>query len=326
MFKNSGIRAFHLVLSFFLMVPMFSHADTNYPNHSVRLVIPFATGGSNDIVGRFIADQLSKRLGEPFVVDNRGGAGGTMGTDLVNKSKPDGYTLLLISTPHTANASLYKKLPYHPLKDFAPIARIGTAPQVISVYPGLPVKTLPELIAYAKARPGQVNFVSSGVGSSQHLVTEMFASQADLQLVHVPYKGAGAALADVAAGHAQISVGTILQGLSLIKGDRLRPLAVSGNKRQAVLPDVPTASEVGLKGYDADNWWGILAPIGTPPEVIQKLSSTLAEILAKPETIKKLAEESATVAYLGPEDFSKFLDAESQKWAQLIKKLKLQPE
>jgi len=326
MFKNSGIIAFHFALSFFLMVPMFSHADTNYPNHSVRLVIPFATGGSNDIVGRFIADQLSKRLGEPFVVDNRGGAGGTMGTDLVNKSKPDGYILLLISTPHTANASLYKKLPYHPLKDFAPIARIGTAPQVISVYPGLPVKTLPELIAYAKARPGQVNFVSSGVGSSQHLVTEMFASQADLQLVHVPYKGAGAALADVAAGHAQISVGTILQGLSLIKGDRLRPLAVSGSKRQAVLPDVPIASEVGLKGYDADNWWGILAPIGTPPEVIQKLSSTLAEILTKPETIKKLAEESATVAYLGPEDFSKFMEAESQKWAQLIKKLKLQPE
>ncbi len=326
MLKSSKMNALHWVLSFFIFVSMSSHADPSYPNRSVRLVIPFATGGSNDIVGRFIADQLTKRLGEPFVVDNRGGAGGTMGTDLVNKSKPDGYTLLLISTPHTANASLYKKLPYHPLKDFAPIARIGTAPQVISVYPGLPVKTLPELIAYAKARPGQVNFVSSGVGSSQHLVTEMFASQADLQLVHVPYKGAGAALADVAAGHAQISVGTILQGLSLIKGDRLRPLAVSGNKRQAVLPDVPTASEVGLKGYDADNWWGILAPVGTPPEVIQKLSTTLADILSKPETIKKLAEESATVAYQGPEDFSKFMEAESQKWAQLIKKLKLQPE
>ncbi|SMC30970.1 tripartite tricarboxylate transporter substrate binding protein [Polynucleobacter kasalickyi] len=326
MLKSFKMNALHWVLSFFLFVSMSSHADPSYPNRSVRLVIPFATGGSNDIVGRFIADQLTKRLGEPFVVDNRGGAGGTMGTDLVNKSKPDGYTLLLISTPHTANASLYKKLPYHPLKDFAPIARIGTAPQVISVYPGLPVKTLPELIAYAKARPGQVNFVSSGVGSSQHLVTEMFASQADLQLVHVPYKGAGAALADVAAGHAQISVGTILQGLSLIKGDRLRPLAVSGNKRQAVLPDVPTASEVGLKGYDADNWWGILAPVGTPPEVIQKLSTTLADILSKPETIKKLAEESATVAYQGPEDFSKFMEAESQKWAQLIKKLKLQPE
>ena len=326
MLKSSILIKFQFLALLCLLIPSLSYGETNYPNHSVKLVIPFATGGSNDIVGRFIADQLSKRLGEPFVVDNRGGAGGTIGADSVAKSKPDGYTLLLISTPHTANTSLYKKLPYNPIKDFAPIARIGTAPQVISVYPGLPVKTLPELIAYVKARPGQVNFVSSGIGSSQHLVTEMFASQADLQLVHVPYKGAGAALADVAAGHAQISVGTVLQGLSLIKGDRLRPLAVSGNKRQAVLPDVPTATEMGLKGYDADNWWGILAPAGTPPEVIQKLSATMADILSKPETIKKLAEESATVAYLGPDEFAKFMEVESQKWAQLIKKLNIKPE
>jgi tripartite-type tricarboxylate transporter receptor subunit TctC len=314
------------VLLLSLFAPFMASADPTYPNRPVRLVIPFATGGSNDIVGRFMADQLQKRLGEPFVVDNRGGAGGTLGTDFVAKSKPDGYTLLLISTPHTANASLYKKLPYHPIKDFLPISRIGTAPQVISVYPGLPVKTLPELITYVKARPNQVNFVSSGVGSSQHLVTEMFASQAGLQLVHIPYKGAGAALADVAAGHAQISVGTVLQGLPLIKADRLRPLAVSGNKRQPVLPDVPTASEMGLKGYDADNWWGILAPAGTPADVIQKLNTAIADILSKPETIKKLSDESATVSYQGPEEFSKFMAAESQKWAQLIKTLKLQPE
>jgi tripartite-type tricarboxylate transporter receptor subunit TctC len=326
MLKSQILIKFHFLALLCALIPSISYGDTSYPNHSVRLVIPFATGGSNDIVGRFIADQLSKRLGETFVVDNRGGAGGTIGSDSVAKSKPDGYTLLLISTPHTANSSLYKKLPYHPIKDFVPIARIGSAPQVISVYPGLPVKTLPELIAYAKARPGQVNFVSSGIGSSQHLVTEMFASQAELQLVHVPYKGAGAALADVAAGHAQISVGTVVQGLPLIKGDRLRPLAVSGNKRQPVLLDVPTASEMGLKGYDADNWWGILAPAGTPPEVIQKLSTTLAEILSKPETIKKLSEESATVAYLGPDEFAKFMETESQKWAQLIKKLNIKPE
>jgi tripartite-type tricarboxylate transporter receptor subunit TctC len=314
------------VLLLSLLAPFLVSADPTYPNRPVRLVIPFATGGSNDIVGRFMADQLQKRLGEPFVVDNRGGAGGTLGTDFVAKSKPDGYTLLLISTPHTANASLYKKLPYHPIKDFLPISRIGTAPQVISVYPGLPVKTLPELITYVKARPNQVNFVSSGVGSSQHLVTEMFASQAGLQLVHIPYKGAGAALADVAAGHAQISVGTVVQGLPLIKADRLRPLAVSGNKRQPVLPDVPTASEMGLKGYDADNWWGILAPVGTPADVIQKLNTAIADILSKPETIKKLSDESATVSYQGPEEFSKFMAAESQKWALLIKTLKLQPE
>jgi tripartite-type tricarboxylate transporter receptor subunit TctC len=319
-------RSFWLLLILLIVSPQMSYAQSDYPNRPVRLVIPFTTGGSNDIIGRFIADQLGKRLGETFVVDNRGGAGGTLGTDIVAKAKPDGYTLLLISTPHTANSSLYKKLPYNPSKDFIPVARIGTASQVISVFPGLPVKTLPELIEYAKARPGQVNYVSSGVGSSQHLVSEMFANLAGLQLVHIPYKGAGAALADVAAGHAQISVGTVVQALPLIKGERLRPLAVSGAKRQAVIPDTPTAIEIGLKGFDADNWWGILAPAGTPAELVQKLSVTLADILSKSETVKKMSDESATVAYQGSEAFAKFMETESIKWAQLVKQLKLQAE
>jgi tripartite-type tricarboxylate transporter receptor subunit TctC len=319
-------RSFWLLLILLIVNPQMSYAQSDYPNRPVRLVIPFTTGGSNDIIGRFIADQLGKRLGETFVVDNRGGAGGTLGTDIVAKAKPDGYTLLLISTPHTANSSLYKKLPYNPSKDFIPVARIGTASQVISVFPGLPVKTLPELIEYAKARPGQVNYVSSGVGSSQHLVSEMFANLAGLQLVHIPYKGAGAALADVAAGHAQISVGTVVQALPLIKGERLRPLAVSGAKRQAVIPDTPTAIEIGLKGFDADNWWGILAPAGTPAELVQKLSVTLADILSKSETVKKMSDESATVAYQGSEAFAKFMETESIKWAQLVKQLKLQAE
>ena len=327
-YKNllSFNRSFWLLLILLIVNPQMSYAQSEYPNRPVRLVIPFTTGGSNDIIGRFIADQLGKRLGETFVVDNRGGAGGTLGTDIVAKAKPDGYTLLLISTPHTANSSLYKKLPYNPSKDFIPVARIGTASQVISVFPGLPVKTLPELIEYAKARPGQVNYVSSGVGSSQHLVSEMFANLAGLQLVHIPYKGAGAALADVAAGHAQISVGTVVQALPLIKGERLRPLAVSGAKRQAVIPDTPTAIEIGLKGFDADNWWGILAPAGTPAELVQKLSVTLADILSKSETVKKMSDESATVAYLGSEAFAKFMETESIKWAQLVKQLKLQAE
>ena len=319
-------RSFWLLLILLIVSPQMSYAQSDYPNRPVRLVIPFTTGGSNDIIGRFIADQLGKRLGETFVVDNRGGAGGTLGTDIVAKAKPDGYTLLLISTPHTANSSLYKKLPYNPSKDFIPVARIGTASQVISVFPGLPVKTLPELIEYAKARPGQVNYVSSRVGSSQHLVSEMFANLAGLQLVHIPYKGAGAALADVAAGHAQISVGTVVQALPLIKGERLRPLAVSGAKRQAVIPDTPTAIEIGLKGFDADNWWGILAPAGTPAELVQKLSVTLADILSKSETVKKMSDESATVAYQGSEAFAKFMETESIKWAQLVKQLKLQAE
>jgi tripartite-type tricarboxylate transporter receptor subunit TctC len=319
-------RIFKTVQFLSLALAVFSVSAQDYPNRPVRVVIPFATGGSNDIVGRFISDQLSKRLGSTFVVDNRGGAGGTMGTDIVAKAKPDGYTLLLISTPHTANSTLYKKLAYNPVKDFVPIARLGTAQQVISVYPGLPVKTLPEFIAYAKARPGQLNYVSSGVGSSQHLVTEMFTNLAGLKLAHVPYKGAGAALADVAAGHAQLSIGTVTQALPLLRGDRMRPLAVSGAKRAPVVPDVPTASEVGLSGFDADNWWGFLAPAGTSPEIVQKLSTVLADILSKPETVKKLAEESATVAYMPSDAFAKFMETETVKWAQLIQQLKLQAE
>jgi len=315
------------VVQFLSVALAFASASAqDYPSRPVRVVIPFSPGGSNDIIGRYISDQLSKRLGAPFVVDNRGGAGGTMGTDIVAKAKPDGYTLLLISTPHTANSTLYKKLAYNPVTDFAPIARLGTAQQVISVYPGLPVKTLPEFIAYAKARPGQLNYVSSGVGSSQHLVTEMFTHLAGLKLMHVPYKGAGAALADVAAGHAQLSIGTVTQALPLLRGERMRPLAVSGAKRQPVVPDVPTASEVGLNGFDADNWWGFLAPAGTSPEIIQKLSTVLADILSKPETIKKLAEESATVAYMPPDAFAKFMETETVKWAKLIQQLKLQAE
>jgi len=297
-----------------------------YPDRPVRIVIPFAPGGSNDIVGRLIGEELSKSLGQPFIVDNRGGAGGTIGTEVVAKSRPDGYTLLLISTPHTANSTLYKKLPYDPNKDFAPIARLATAPLLISVYPGLPVKTLSDLIAYAKANPGKLNYVSSGVGSSQHLVSELFEIRAGISMTHVPYKGAGAALTDVAAGHAQVSVGTVLQALPHVKANRLRPLAVSGTQRQPVLPEVPTVQEAGLPGYDGDNWWGILAPAGTPPAIVDKLSKTIGDILAKPDMRQRLAAESASVAYLSPEPFGKFMAGETTKWAELIKRLGIQAD
>lgn len=303
-----------------------AHAQADYPDRPVRVVIPFAPGGSNDIVGRYISDELGKRLGQTFVVDNRGGAGGTIGTDLVAKSRPDGYTLLLISTPHTANSTLYKKLSYDPAKDFLPVGRIATAPQVVSVFPGLPVKNLQELVAHAKANPGKLNYVSSGIGSSQHLVSEMFIEQTGIQLTHVPYKGAGAALADVAAGHAQVSVGTVLQALPHLNSKRMRALAVTGSKRQPAIPDVPTMDEQGFKGFDIDNWWGLLAPAGTPPAVIQKLSKTMADILAQPETVKKLESESATVAYQDPATFGKFMDAETVKWAKLIKQLNIQAD
>lgn len=298
----------------------------SYPERPVRLVIPFASGGSNDIVGRLIGEALAKRLGQPFVVENRGGAGGTIATGMVAKAKADGYTLLLVSTPHASNSTMYRKLPYDPAKDFEPVARLATAPQLVTIYPGLPVKTLAELIAYAKAHPNKLNYVSSGVGSAQHLASELFQSRAGITMTHVPYKGGGAAMTDVAAGHAQMAMGTVLQGLPYVKGNLLRPLAVGGAKRQRALPDVPTLEEAGLKGYDGDMWWGILAPAGTPAPIVNTLSKAIGEIMAGPEMREHLEAASATVAYLGPADFGKFIAAETAKWGELITRLGIRAE
>ncbi len=293
----------------------------SYPDRPVRLVIPFAPGGSNDIVGRLIGEELAKRLGQPFIVENRGGAGSTIGTNIVAKARPDGYTLLLISTPYASNSTMYRKLPYDPVKDFSPVAKLGAAPQLITIYPGLPVKTVAELIAYAKAHPNQLNYVSSGVGSAQHLATELFQSRAGIAMTHVPYKGGGAAMTDVAAGHAHMAMGTVLQGLSYVKGNLLRALAVGGTERQRSLPDVPTLEETGLKGFDGGLWWGILAPAGTPTAIVDTLSKTIGEIMASPGMREHFEAASASVAYLGPADFGKFIAAETAKWGELITRL-----
>ena len=297
-----------------------------YPDRPVRLVIPFAPGGSNDIVGRLIGEELAKRLGQPFVVENRGGAGSTIGTNMVAKASPDGYTLLLASTPYASNTTMYKKLPYDPVKDFSPVAKLAAAPQLVTIYPGLPVKTLAELIAYAKAHPNQLNYVSSGVGSAQHLASELFQSRAGITMTHVPYKGGGAAMTDVAAGHAQMAMGTALQGLPFVKGNLVRALAVGGAKRQRALPDVPTFDEAGLKGFDGDLWWGILAPAGTPPAIVDTLNKAIGEIMASPEMREHLETASATATYLGPADFGKFIAAETAKWGGLITRLGIHAE
>jgi len=292
-----------------------------YPDHPVRLIIPFAPGGSNDIVGRLIGEELAKRLGQPFVVENRGGAGSTIGTALVAKARPDGYTLLLASTPYASNTKMYRKLPYDPAKDFSPVAKLAAAPQLVTIYPGLPVKKLADLIAYGKANPGKLNYVSSGVGSAQHLASELFQSRAGITMTHVPYKGGGAAMTDVAAGHAQMAMGTVLQGVPYVKGNLLRPLAVGGAARQKALPDVPTFDEAGLTGFDGDLWWGILAPAGTPPAIVNTLSKTIGEIMASPDMRAQMDAASATVGYLGPADFGTFIAAETVKWGELITRL-----
>ncbi len=293
-------------------------ADT-YPSRPVKIVIPFAAGGSNDTVGRFLGDELQKKLRQPFVVENRGGAGGVVGSESVAKAPADGYTLLLVSTPHVANPSIYKKMPYDALKSFAPVARLMAAPVVITSTPSLGFQTVDDLVKSAKSQPGKLSFVSSGTGSYFHLASEMFMDQTKTKLLHIPYKGAGPAMADVVAGHANISIGSVLSSLPNVKSGRLKALAVSGSKRQSSMPDVPTMAEAGYPGYEADNWWGLLAPAGTPPEVIDALSRAIGDILAAPATAARFAPEGVLVSYQKPAEFARFMDTETVKWTQIIK-------
>ena len=290
-----------------------------YPTKPVKILIPFTPGGSNDTVGRFLGDELQKKLGQPFVVENRGGAGGVVGAEVVAKSPADGYTLLLVSTPHVANPSLYKKMPYDALKSFTPVARVFSAPVVVAAFPGLGFKTLDELVQRARSKPGSLTFVSSGTGSYFHLASEMFTEQAKVKLLHVPYKGAGPAMADVVAGHADISIGSVLSSLPNVKGGRLKALAVSGPKRQPSMPDVPTMAEAGYPGYEADNWWGVLAPAGTPPAVVETLTRAIGEILAAPQTAARFSPDGVVVSYQNPAAFKSFMEDETRKWTDLIK-------
>ncbi|MDO9436416.1 tripartite tricarboxylate transporter substrate binding protein [Hydrogenophaga sp.] len=290
-----------------------------YPSRPVKIVIPFAAGGSNDTVGRFLGDELQKKLRQPFVVENRGGAGGVVGSESVAKAPADGYTLLLVSTPHVANPSIYKKMPYDALKSFAPVARLMAAPVVITSTPSLGFQTVDDLVKSAKSQPGKLSFVSSGTGSYFHLASEMFMDQTKTKLLHIPYKGAGPAMADVVAGHANISIGSVLSSLPNVKSGRLKALAVSGTKRQSSMPDVPTMAEAGYPGYEADNWWGLLAPAGTPAEVIDTLSRAIGEIMAAPTTAARFAPEGVLVSYQKPGEFARFMETETVKWTQIIK-------
>jgi tripartite-type tricarboxylate transporter receptor subunit TctC len=296
-----------------------------YPTKPVRLMIPFPPGGSNDVVGRMIAFQLSDRLGKSVVVENQGGAGGIIGTEMVAKSTPDGYTLLLISSAYAFGASMYK-LPYDPVTAFAPVALLGTGPVVLAVNTKLPVNSLQDLIALAKAKPGELNYASAGVGSFQHLASALFKLQSGLDIVHVPFKGGGPAMMDVIAGNTQIAIGSLIQTLPHIRSGRLKPLGVGSLKRVPALPDVPTISEGGVPGYEATNWWGIAAPAGTPRPVIDRLHQELTVILATSETRKRFESEGGEAANMSSEEFGKFINSEIAKWAKVVKEAGIKPE
>ena len=287
-----------------------------YPSRPMRLIVPFPPGGSNDIVGRMVAAQLGDRLGQQVVVDNRGGAGGVLGTELAAKSPPDGYTLLLISVAYAFGPALHKHLPYDPEKAFAPVAMLATGPVALAVHPSLAVGTARELIALAKAKPGTLNYASAGVGSLQHLAGALFMNQAGIDVVHIPYKGGGPAMADVMAGQAQIILPSMIQVIPLAKSGKLKVLGTSGVARSAALPGVPTIAESGLPGYEAHNWWGILAPAGTPQPAIERLHAVLSEILQSGETRKRFEAEGAEVLRMSPAEFGRLIAAELVKWSK----------
>jgi len=293
-------------------------AAQDYPNRPVRLIIPFPPGGSNDVVGRLVANQLSEKLGHKVFVDNRGGAGGVLGTEAAATAAPDGYTLLVISIAHAVNPALYK-LNYDPIKSFAPISIMATGPNVLVVNPQLPVTNVKELLALAKEKPGTLDYASAGVGSFQHLGGELFKLVAGVNLQHVPYKGGGPAMQDVIAGHVKVMFSSLVQTTPFIQSGQLRALGVGGAKRNPVLPDVPTIEEAGVPGYVADNWWGIVAPAGTPQPIIDKLYRDIQDVLKSPELTAAFAREGAAAVTISTADFGKYMEAEMAKWARVVK-------
>jgi tripartite-type tricarboxylate transporter receptor subunit TctC len=289
-----------------------------YPAKPVRLIVPFPPGGSNDIVGRMAATQLGERWGKQVVVDNRGGAGGVIGTDLAAKAPPDGYTLLVVSIAHAVNPWLYK-LTYDPIKSFTPVAILATGPNVLTVNPGLPVHSVKELIALAKQKPGELQYASAGVGTFQHLGSELFKITAGVDLMHVPFKGGGPAMIDVIGGHTKILFSSLVQALPHIRAGKLRALGTGGSTRVSALPDVPTIAEAGVPGYEAVNWWGIAAPAGTPQPIVDRLHKELTAILTSPETQKQLSSEGAEVVQMSSAAFGSFMVKELQKWERVVK-------
>ena len=299
------------------MFPMTVVAQS-YPNKPVRLIVPFPPGGSNDVVGRMIAVQLSTQLDKPVIVENQGGAGGLIGTEMAARAQPDGYTLLLISVAYAFNPAIYK-LPYDPATAFAPVAMLGAGPVVIAVTSKLPVSSVKELIALAKQKPGELNYATAGVGSFQHLASELFKQQAGVDIVHIPFKGGGPAMMDVIAGNTQIAIGSLIQMLPQIKAGKLKALGVGSARRIAALPDLPTISEAGVPGYEVTNWWGIVVPAGTPRPIIDRLHKELTAVVASQDTRKRFETEGAEPLSMSVDEVGRFIAAETVKWARVAK-------
>src|SRR5258706_2707797 len=291
-----------------------------YPARPIRIVSPFAAGGSTDILARLIGQKLTESWGEPVIVDNRAGAGGIIGSDLVAKAEPDGYTLLLTSTSaHAINPALHRTLPYDPLRDFAAVTQVATGHNILVVHPLVPAKSVQELIALAKSKPGTLTFSSGGNGTPAHIAGELFKSLAKVDMVHVPYKGGGPAAVALLAGEVSLSFGSVTTVLPQVRANRLKALAVTGAKRSSMIPDLPTIAEAGVPGYALNSWYGVLAPARTPRPIVAKLSTEIVRILNLADVRAKLLQEGVDPEGTTPQEFSAFIRAEVEKWPRLVK-------
>ena len=291
----------------------------DYPGRPVRIIVPFAPGGSADVFGRFLAQRLQETLGQTFIIDNRPGAGSVIGTDAVAKAAPDGYTLLLMSNTHTVNESLIPNKPFQLMRDFAPIAPINYSDLVLVAKASLPQNTLPELIKAAKAKPGGMSYASSGPGTPYHMAGELFKAMAGVSIVHIPYRGSAGARTDVLGGQIEMMFDAIPTMTEHIKSGKVKALATTGKVRSAVLPDVPTANEAGVPGYEATLWLGLMAPKGTPPAIVNKLNAEIAKITSNPEVRRAWTAQGTTAMTMGVDEFTRYMNDDIAKWARIVK-------
>ena len=298
----------------------------DYPNKPVRIVVPFAPGGGTDLSARIVAQKLTESLGANFVVDNRPGAAGIVGTEAVAKSKPDGYALLVVSSSHAMNPAMYSKLPYDTARDFVPVSLLLSGPTLVVAHPSLPAKNARELIALAKAKPGVLTFASAGHGTPPHMAGELFKSLAKIDILHIPYKGNGPAYTDLMAGQVSLMFPNIATSLPYVKTGRMRSIGVGSKQRSQIAPDIPTVHESGLPGYEMGSWFGLLAPAGTPAAVITRLQQEIAKIFKMPDVREKLFAQGVEPVGSTPQEFASFLQNETTVWAKVIRSSGLKPE
>jgi tripartite-type tricarboxylate transporter receptor subunit TctC len=312
-----------IALAWFAALPADAQPD---PSKPIRFIVPFPPGGGNDIVGRIVAQKLAEGFALTVVVDNRGGAGGTVGTEMAAKAPADGYTLLINDISLAVNATLFQKLPYDTLKDLAPVTLVGRQPNILVVHPSVPAKSMRELLALARAKPRQINYGSGGIGTASHLATELLKLMAKIDMVHVPYKGLGPALIDLMGGQIQVIISTMASALPQVRAGKLRPLAVTTAKRSDFFPQVPTMSEAGVRGYEFNTWYGLLVPAGTPQPIIDRLNKEMAKALDSAAVREQFASQGLEAEHTSPEEFGAYLKSEVEKWAKVVKASGAKPE